>query len=278
MRFLAAAIRERSCSVATCREANPLADPEISRRCRRTSMSPNGDCPWLGALWPRTRPVGEGSSTYAAARASTSPLQHALHLPGTPVACPGTPVGCRVACDCTWASIGCGRGASVAGPGWIQRISGVDVRGRVQSLASRSITSQAMTAGELPLSKARPTESGCKDSGAGRPRMETASGSKGDGRAWRRTGRTGPRALRRALAFGIREYAVAGVRQIASYRSRGAGSSMGGRRDAARADNGSTDDEPASSKARSVNAAHRRRRPERCAGSAGALASSATTR
>ena len=63
---------------------------------------------------------------------------------------------------CTWASIGCGRGASVAGPGWIRRVSGVDVRGRVQSLTRRSITSQAMTAGELPLSKARPRSGAAK--------------------------------------------------------------------------------------------------------------------
>ena len=179
---------------------------------------------------------------------------------------------------CTWTSIGCG--ASVAGPGWIQRVSGVDVRGRVQSPTRRSITSQAMTAGELPLSKARPRSGaaemrGCKDpapAGHGWKWYQDrrATVERGEERA-------GPgRALRRALASGLREYAVAGVRQIASYSCAGRAALWVGWRDAARADNGSTDDEPASSEARSVNAAHRRVRS--AARGRQALAASATTR
>ena len=222
---------------------------------------------------------GEGSSTNAAVRASTSPLQHALHLLGTPVACPGTPVGCRVACVARGrASVAVGehplqvRGGSNACPGW-------DVRGRVQSLTRRSITSQAMTAGELPLSKARPRSvRGCKDPAPA-----------GHGWKWRQDRRaTVERGEERAGPGRARsdEHLLpgSGSTQLPAFvRSRhtvcaGRAARWVGRRDAARADNGSTDDEPASSKARSVNAAQGRGCAERCAGPAGVLTSSATTR
>ena len=195
----------------------------------------------------------------------------------------GTPVGCRVACVARGrASVAVGehplqvRGGSNACPGW-------DVRGRVQSLIRRSITSQAMTAGELPLSKARPRSGGAEMRGCKDPAPA------GHGWKWRQNQRaTVERGGERAGPGRARsdEHLLPGsgsTQLPACVRSRhtvraGRAARWVGRRDAARADKGSTDDEPASSEARSVNAAHRRRRPERCAGSAGALASSATTR
>ena len=124
-------------------------------------MSPNGDCPSLGA---RGRAPGRrGKEARRMRRCGRRPHRSNMHC-----ICREHPWQSwdtrwmSGSMRCTWASIGCGRGASVAGPGWIQRVSGVDVRGRVQSLTRRSITSQAMTAGELPLSKARP-RSGCEE-------------------------------------------------------------------------------------------------------------------
>ena len=84
-----------------------------------------------------------------------------------------------------------------------------------------------MTAGELPPSKARPSVRGGKDSGAAghgwkRRQDRRATVERGKERA-------GPgRARADEHLLPGPEYAVAGVRQIASYRLRGAGSSIGG--------------------------------------------------
>ena len=195
----------------------------------------------------------------------------------------GTPVGCRVACVARGrASVAVGehplqvRGGSNACPGW-------DVRGRVQSLTRRSITSQAMTAGELPLSKARPRSGaaemrGCKDPAPA-----------GHGWKWRQDRRaTVERGEERAGPGRARsdEHLLpgSGSTQLPAFvRSRhtvcaGRAARWVGRRDAARADNGSTDDEPASSEGSIGERGPPAGCAERCAGSAGALASSATTR
>ena len=210
-------VRERSCDLATGRRANHLSAWERPRRPGH--RRPQGDCPSLGAAaahQPRGRKPDECGGAGVDPTAPTC-----LHL---------GPVAVRArwmsgSMRCTWASIGCGSGSIfVAGPGWrTQRMCGVGMSVAESNRWPSARHSQAMTAGELPPSKAQKKRPRWRPqrSYAGRPRMEMASGSPGDGRALRKDGPDRPACVQTSTRFRIREYAVAGVGQIASYSLRG---------------------------------------------------------
>ena len=87
-------------------------------------MSPNGDCPSLGARGRapgrRGRKLDEcgGAGVDLTAPACIAFARNTRGMSWDTRWMSGS-------MRCTWASIGRGRGASVAGPEWIQRVSGV---------------------------------------------------------------------------------------------------------------------------------------------------------